>query len=439
MKGKVLLVDDEPNILKTLTICFESLQFDVTAFNDSSLALERIKTESFDFAFLDLKMYPFDGLHVLCEIKKISPETTVVIITAHGSIETAVEAIKKGAYDYLLKPFGFQELQHFVQKVYEFHTLQNEVKELKRELKESKEPVGFVTRDSKTLKVLDLAKQIADSNLTVLIEGESGTGKELLAHYIHNLSPRKDNPFVKVNCAALPENLLESELFGHTKGAFTGAIKDREGRFQIADTGTIFLDEIAEVSKSVQVKLLRFLQDREFERVGDSKTLKVDVRVIAATNVKLDDALKSGEFREDLFFRLNPVRIKLSPLRERPEDILFLVDHFVKKFNNTQPVEIDPDVLRVFKNYRWPGNIRELENVIERAVIVSQGKKIESFHLPEEMVETKVIDSRLKSLEELEKDHIARVLSETSDFEEAANILQIDTTTLWRKRKKYNL
>ena len=207
----------------------------------------------------------------------------------------------------------------------------------------------------------------------------------------------------------------------------------------ISDSGTIFLDEIAEVSKSVQVKLLRFLQDREFERVGDSKTLKVDVRVIAATNVKLDDALKSGEFREDLFFRLNPLRIKLSPLRERPEDILFLVDHFVKKFNNNQPIEIDPDVLRVFKNYRWPGNIRELENVIERAVIVSQGKKIESFHLPEEMVETKVIDSRLKSLEELEKDHIARVLSETSDFEEAANILQIDTTTLWRKRKKYNL
>jgi DNA-binding NtrC family response regulator len=439
MKGKVLLVDDEVNILKTLTICFESLEFDVTAFNDSSQALECVKIIKFDFAFLDLKMYPLDGLQLLTEIKQISPETTVVIITAHGSIETAVEAIKKGAYDYLLKPFGFQELEHFVQKVYEFHTLQNEVKELKRELKESKEPLGFVTRDPKTLRVLDLAKQIADSNLTVLIEGESGTGKELLAYHIHNLSPRKDKPFLKVNCAALPENLLESELFGHTKGAFTGAIKDREGRFQIADTGTIFLDEIAEVSKNVQVKLLRFLQDREFERVGDSNTLKVDVRVIAATNVKLDDALKSGEFREDLFFRLNTVRIKLSPLRERPEDILFLVDHFVKKFNNNLPCEIEPEVLKIFKNYRWPGNIRELENVIERAVIVSQGKKIDRLHLPEELTEIKVTDSRLKSLEEMEKNHIAKVLNETADFEEAANILQIDTTTLWRKRKKYNL
>ena len=439
MKGKVLLVDDEPNILKTLTICFESLEFEVTAFNDPALALENIKINQYDFAFFDLKMYPYDGIHLLTEIKKEHPETTVVIITSHGSIESAVEAIKKGAYDYLLKPFGFQELQHFVQKVYEYHSLQNQVKELKRELEETKEPTPFITRDPKMLKVLDLAKQIADSNLTVLIEGESGTGKELLAHYIHSLSPRKDNPFVKVNCAALPENLLESELFGHTKGAFTGAIKDREGRFQIANTGTIFLDEIAEVPKNVQVKLLRFIQDREFERVGDSKTLKVDVRIIAATNVKLDDALKAGEFREDLFFRLNPVRIKLSPLRERPDDILFLVDYFVKKFNNNTPIEIEPEVLKIFKNYRWPGNIRELENVIERAVIVSQGKKIEVSHLPEELIEKKSHDTRLKSLEEVEKEHIAKVLSETSDFEEAANILQIDTTTLWRKRKKYNL
>lgn len=439
MKGKVLLVDDEPNILKTLTICFESLEFDVTAFNDPSLAIEHIKNNQYDFAFLDLKMYPYDGIHLLTEIKKISPETTVVIITAHGSIETAVEAIKKGAYDYLLKPFGFQELQHFVQKVYEYHSLQNQVKELKRELEETKEPSEFITRDPKMLHMLELARQIADSNLTVLIEGESGTGKELLAQYIHNISPRRNNPFVKVNCAALPENLLESELFGHTKGAFTGAIKDREGRFQIAHTGTIFLDEIAEIPKNVQVKLLRFIQDREFEKVGDSKTLKVDVRIIAATNVKLDDALKAGEFREDLFFRLNPVRIKLNPLRERPDDILILVDHFIKKFNNKKPIEIDSEVLKIFKNYRWPGNIRELENVIERAVIVSQGKKIEVHHLPEELTETKKLDTRLKSLEEIEKEYIAKVLSETSDFEEAANILQIDTTTLWRKRKKYNL
>jgi DNA-binding NtrC family response regulator len=439
MKGTVLLVDDEPNILKTLTICFQSLDLEVTSLTDSSEALKIVNQNRFDFAFFDLKMYPINGIQLLEEIKKVSPETTVVIITAHGSIETAVEAIKKGAYDYLLKPFGYTELQHFIEKVYEYHSLQKQVKELKHELEISKEPIGFITRDTKMLKVLDLAKQIADSNLTVLIEGESGTGKELIAKYIHNISPRRENPFVVVNCAALPENLLESELFGHTKGSFTGAYKDREGRFQVANGGTIFLDEIAEVPKSVQVKLLRFLQEREFEKVGDSKTIKVDVRVIAATNINLDDALRNGKFREDLFFRLNPVRLKLSPLSERIDDIPVLLNHFLKKFSHEKEIEIDPDTLKIFKNYSWPGNIRELENVVERAVIISQGRKIEKHHLPEELQNIEIKERTFKSLEEIEREHISMVLKETSDFEEAAKILGIDTTTLWRKRKKYNL
>jgi DNA-binding NtrC family response regulator len=439
MTGKVLLVDDEPNILKTITICFETLEFDVTPFSDSAEALKNITTERYDYAFFDLKMYPYDGIRLLEEIKRISPETTVVIITAHGSIETAVEAIKKGAYDYLLKPFGFNELQHFVEKVYEHHNLQKQVKELKKELELNRIPEGFITRDEKMLKVLELARQIADSNLTVLIEGESGTGKEFMAKYVHNISPRRDNPFIVVNCAALPENLLESELFGHIKGAFTGAYKDREGRFQAADSGTIFLDEIAEVSKNVQVKLLRFLQEHEFERVGDSTTLKVDVRVVAATNIILDDALKNKSLREDLFFRLNPVRLKMTPLRERPDDILILTNYFLKKFCPEKEIDTDPLVLKVLKNHTWPGNVRELENVIERAVILSRGNKIELHHLPEELHNISLDNFKLKSLEEVERDQINLVLKETKDLEEAAKILQIDSTTLWRKRKKYNL
>jgi DNA-binding NtrC family response regulator len=439
MRGTVLLVDDEPNILKTISICFTSLDLEVTAFSDSSEAMQAISENKFDFAFLDLKMYPYNGLQLLEEIKKISPETTVVIVTAHGSIETAVEAIKKGAYDYFLKPFGFTELQHFIEKVYEYHTLQKQVKELKHELEITREAQGFITRDPKMLKVLELGKTVADSNLTILVEGESGTGKELLAKFIHNVSPRRENPFVKVNCAALPENLLESELFGHTKGAFTGAYKDREGRFQTANTGTIFLDEIAEIPKNVQVKLLRFLQEREFEKVGDSKTLKVDVRVITATNINLDDALKAGNFREDLFFRINPVRLKLSPLRERKDDIPVLINHFMKKSNPENDIEIEPLTLKILKNYDWPGNIRELENVIERAIILSHGKLIEKHHLPEELQKVEPVNNKLKSLDDMERDHIALVLKETADFEEAAKILEIDTTTLWRKRKKYNL
>jgi DNA-binding NtrC family response regulator len=439
MKGTVLLVDDEPNILKTMSICFNSLDLEVAAFSDSAEALQAVNQNKFDFAFLDLKMYPYNGIKILEEIKKISPETTVVIVTAHGSIETAVEAIKKGAYDYFLKPFGFPELKHFIDKVFEYHSLQKQVKDLKHELEVSREQIGFHTRDPKMLKVLELSRVVAESNLTVLIEGESGTGKELLAKYIHNVSPRREKPFIVVNCAALPENLLESELFGHTKGAFTGAYKDREGRFQSADTGTIFLDEIAEIPKNVQVKLLRFLQEREFEKVGDGKTMKVDVRVITATNVNIDDALKAGNFREDLFFRINPVRLKLTPLRERMDDLPVLINYFLKKANPGIDIEIDPLILKIFKKYHWPGNIRELENVIERALILSKGKKIEIHHLPEELQKVDLVNSKLKSLDEIEREHISLVLKETADFEEAAKILEIDTTTLWRKRKKYNL
>jgi NtrC-family two-component system response regulator AlgB len=286
---------------------------------------------------------------------------------------------------------------------------------------------------------LDLAREVANSMLTILIEGESGTGKELFAQYIHLQSGRKDKPFIKVNCAALAENLLESELFGHVKGAYTGAIKDREGRFELADGGTIFLDEIADISPSAQVKLLRFLQHREFERVGENVTRKVDVRVVAATNKKLADSLKGGSFREDIYYRINAVRIILPPLRERPEDILLLIHHFLKKFSPQVDIDVDTEALQILTSHSWPGNVRELENVMERAVLLAKQKVINVSHLPPELRNPNEFKAGLLSLEAVERYHIVRVLKATGDFEEAARLLNIDPATLWRKRKKYGI
>jgi len=289
------------------------------------------------------------------------------------------------------------------------------------------------------LKQIDLAARIADSAIGVLIEGESGTGKELLAHFIHEKSSRADKPFVKINCAAIPEQLLESELFGHVKGAFTGATKDRQGRFEVADGGTVFLDEVAELSPPIQAKLLRVLQSKEFERVGESESRKVDVRVIAATNRNLDEALKEGVFREDLFYRLNAVRIKLLPLRDRPEDIPLLIQHYLTRLGKGKAPDISDEAQKALKSYRWSGNVRELENVLERAVLLAANGTIELSHLPEELRQTTEPGTYALSLEEMEKLHIKKVLQNAKDYEEAAMILGIDRATLWKKRKKYNL
>jgi len=382
-------------------------------------------------------MYPIDGLELLTEVKKISPETIVVIVTAHGSVDTAVQAIKQGAYDYLQKPFDFQELQHFAQKVYDHFLLQKQLRDLKEELHKYQAAEEIVTTDPQMLSLLNLAREVADTNISVLIEGESGTGKELLARFIHSSSSRKERSFMTVNCAALSESLLESELFGHVKGAFTGAVRDRQGRFETADGGTVFLDEITEIPTTTQAKLLRFLQSREFERVGDSQTIKVDVRFIAATNRDLKEALSTGTFRDDLYYRINGVTIKLPPLRERLDDYPLLIKHFVKKFAGDNPPEITPESFGLLANYRWPGNVRQLENVVERAVLLAHGRKMEVHHLPEEIRESD--SKRLVSLEELEKEYIAKVLQETPTVEEASHILGIDPATLWRKRKKYGL
>ncbi|HEY9166235.1 MAG TPA: sigma-54 dependent transcriptional regulator [Candidatus Kryptonia bacterium] len=437
MSARVLLVDDEHNILRTMKICLESIGLEVTALSKPDEALRVAAQKQFDIGFFDLKMYPMDGLHLLNEVKKFCPDIIAVIVTAHGSVDTAVQAIKQGAYDYLQKPFDFQELQHFAQKVFEHFKLQKELKDLQQKLMEYEAAEDIVTINPQMLSVLNLAREIANTNISVLIEGESGTGKELFAKFIHKSSSRCSAPFMTVNCAALSESLLESELFGHVKGSFTGAVKDRQGRFEMADGGTVFLDEITEIPTTTQAKLLRFLQSREFERVGDSQTMKVDVRFIAATNRDLKEALAGGRFRDDLYYRVNGVTMRLPPLRERPDDIPVLIKHFIKKFGGDSIPEIGPEAFRLLTDYQWPGNIRQLENVIERAVLLAHGKKIEMFHLPDEL--SREESKRLISLEEMEKDYIARVIHETATVEEASRVLGIDPATLWRKRKKYGL
>ncbi|MBI1806110.1 MAG: sigma-54-dependent Fis family transcriptional regulator [Ignavibacteria bacterium] len=438
-RGRVLVVDDEPNILKTLTIGLEAASFTVEGFLNPCDALEHLVDGTYDIAFIDLMMQPIDGMQVLRELRQKSPSTTAVIITAHGSIDSAVEAIKQGAFDFLQKPFDLKELQLFAEKVFEHHTMQEEIRTLREQLAKSQPDTTILTRNLVMRQQIDLARQIADSPLTVLVEGESGTGKEMVAQFIHSQSSRRDQPLMKVNCAALAENLLESELFGHVKGAFTGAFKDRKGRFEMADSGTIFLDEVGEIAPSSQVKLLRFLQDREFERVGENVTRRVDVRVIAATNRKLSDSLREGSFREDLYYRLNAVRISLPPLRERPEDILLLMSHFMKKFSPNADIGLSPDAMKLLTSYQWPGNVRELENVMERAVLLAKHGTIESSHLPPELQDPGVATAGLLSLEAMERQHIVRVLRVVKDLDEASRLLDIDPATLWRKRKKYGI
>jgi|WetSurMetagenome_2_1015567.scaffolds.fasta_scaffold29207_2 two-component system, NtrC family, response regulator AlgB len=436
-QATVLLVDDEPNILKTVSIALESAGFLVSAFANPLDAVEAVREHTFDLAFIDLKMQPIDGMEVLGEIRKLSPDTTVVLMTAHGTIDSAVEAIKKGAFDYLQKPFEYAELRHVAERVYEHHLLQGEVRLLREELRKRVGSGEFLTRSPAVKAVLDLASQVASSTITVLVEGESGTGKELLAHFIHERSARAELPFLTVNCAALAETLLESELFGHVRGAFTGAVRDRQGRFEAADGGTMFLDEIGEIPPATQVKLLRFLQHREFERVGESVTRKVDVRVIAATNRNLEDSVKEGRFRDDLFYRLNAVRLRIPPLRERVEDIPLLVQHVLAKRGSASAVS--DEALNSLKRYPWKGNVRELENVMERAILLGRGETIQMHHLPEEFQTLIGPEAGVMSLEEVERRHIIGVLRVTKDKEEAARMLGIDPATLWRKRKKYGL
>lgn len=440
-KGKVLVVDDEINILKVIELSLSSQNFTPEIFSDPLEALKRAQEIYFDIAFIDLKMEPIDGLQTLARLKSISPDTTTILMTAHGSIETAVEAIKGGAYDYITKPFTHKEFIHLTERVFEHHLLLKEVQGLRAQIEENYVDGEIITQSFQMREILKLSKDIADSDLPVLIEGESGTGKEILARYIHTNSKRNYNPFVPVNCAAIPESLFESEIFGHVKGSYTGALKDRIGRFEMGDQGTVFLDKVGELAKPMQVKLLRFLQNMEFERVGENITRKINVRIISATNRNIDEDIKSGDLREDFYYRLSGIRIKLPPLRDRKEDIPRLAEYFLKKYSPENEIELSHEALKLLNEYSWPGNIRELENMINRAIVLAKDNIIKPEYFPNEIFHNggKQSITLMPTLDDVEKSYIIEVLKNHPNPKEASQILGISLTTLWRKRKEYKI
>ncbi|MBP9889766.1 MAG: sigma-54-dependent Fis family transcriptional regulator [Leptospiraceae bacterium] len=439
-QSKILIVDDDISVLSTLETCLSEFGFYVVTCSNPLDVVGIIAKNNFDLIFLDIQMSPIDGFTVLTEIKKLSPDIPVIIISGSEEFDFALRAVEMGAYHILQKPMELKELIFFTKKAIEYQQIKFELKKIKDKFKYITTPENIITQNRDLLEVIELAETVADSDISILIRGESGTGKELMAEFIHEKSSRKNKPLIKVNCAAIPEGLLESELFGHVKGAFTGASKDRKGRFELADGGTLFLDEVGEMPTAFQAKLLRVLQSGQFESVGDSKTKKVNVRIISATNVNIEAGIEEKTFREDLFYRLNGVTIPIPPLRERPEDIELLVKHFIEKFSKNKHFSITDEALLLLKNHSWRGNVRELENTIHRVVLLAKDAIVDTLHLPPEIKTTNNRSSdSLLSLEKLKELHIKKVLEATSDFKETARILKIDLATLWRKRKKYSI
>lgn len=448
---RILVVDDEAAQRIMLVGFLEKIGYDVSSSENGTQALEKIKKERFDLVLTDFRMPGLSGLETMHEINKINPEIPVVIMTAYGTIETAVQAMKEGAYYYLPKPVDLDELSHMIGNIKERQSLLTENRELKEKLKERYQLDQIIGESGTMQEVLSIVHRVSPTSATVLIRGESGTGKELIATAIHYNSPRSDKPFIKFNCAALPENLLESELFGHEKGAFTGAVDKRIGRFEAADKGTIFLDEIGDLSPALQIKLLRVLQEREFERVGSNKPIKVDVRVIAATNQNLEDLIKEKRFREDLYYRLNVVSIYIPPLRQRRDDIPFLIDHFLAKFadrSGKKISEMTREARDTLLKYDYPGNVRELENILERAVILSRESTISLEDLPLHMKEKDITASTISTeekklpdvVEDIEKAMILQALKKNEFIQtKAAEELGISERVLRYKLKKYNV
>jgi len=448
---KILVADDEKNMLWALTNVLSKQGFKTFTARDGEEAIHQFKKHLPDVVLLDLKMPKKNGIEVLKKIKKINDSIPVIMITAHGNIETAIEAMKLGAFDYVQKPFEMEEINVLIKKALKIRDLTMEVELLRDELSRISRGNQIIGESPQIKEVMDLVNRVAKSNATVLILGESGTGKELVANAIHYNSDRKNKPFVKVNCGALPENLLESELFGHEKGAFTGAISRKIGRFERAHGGSIFLDEIGEMSFSTQVKLLRVLQEKQIERVGSTEVIDVDVRIIAATNKDLKRLVEEGRFREDLYYRLNVIPIKIPPLRERKQDIPLLVKYFLQKYSletGRRGMTISDSALDKLKTYSWPGNIRELQNVIERAVILSPGREITEDQLPPEIVkrdrQVELDEFKLPkngvNLNDLEKSLIKQALDMTNDNQtEAARLLGITRHTLIYRMEKYGL
>src|SRR6267142_1344487 len=395
---RVLVVDDERSMRELLAIMLRQAGHEVTLAEGGEQAVEVLKNESFDLVITDLRMRKVDGIAVLRAAKEHSPSTVVLVVTAFASTETAVEAMKLGAYDYVTKPFKLDEIKLTIANALERKRLQDENRELRTQLRRERGFESFVGESRQMVELLDVIRKTADGLSTVMVTGESGTGKELVAQAIHQESPRRTGPFVSVNCGAIPETLMESELFGHMKGAFTGAVANTVGLFAAANGGSLFLDEVTEVPQSVQVKLLRAIQEREIRRVGDTRDVKVDVRLIAASNRDVAKAVADGILREDLFYRLNVIPIQLPPLRERREDIALLAAHFVRKISAElgKPVKaVSPEALAVLENYRWPGNIRELENVIERALVLGSGDILAADALPPDLQQSRAFQEVL--------------------------------------------
>ena len=442
LRGKILVVDDDPEMCRLLHDVLTEEGHAVDTATSGKEALARLSDPT-DLMITDLRLKEMKGLELMHLVKQRHPGISVIIITGFGTIESAIEAMKQGAYDYIPKPFKMEELALVVQKALGESDLRREVARLRREIGKEYRFANIIGKSKSMQAVFDLIRRIADTASNILITGDSGTGKELVARAIHYNSPRKDRPFIPVNCAAIPENLLESELFGHVKGAFTDAKGDKTGLFEEASDGTLFLDEISDLPMSLQAKLLRVLQDKVIRRVGSTQHVKVDVRVIAASNLDLADEVQKHRFRDDLFYRLNVIQIHLPPLRERRDDILPLAHHFLKKYQQEtgkSVTGISESALSLLTRYSWPGNVRELENVIERAVILGRGSQIMPDDLPPTLTGgrdfstlEKALERQL-TLEELEREYTLRILEQTGGNKyRAAQILGIDRKTLYRK------
>jgi len=448
--SSILIVDDEKNTREGLKHFLSGLDYDVSIAESGKEAVSLIRKERPEVVLTDLKMPEMDGITLLHEIKRIKPETIVIVLTAYGTVENAVQAMKAGAFHYLMKPVNFEELELALKKAFSQRLLESENVQLREELIRERHEAGEIIGNSSIIqKSISLCKQIAQADSAVLIQGESGTGKELFAHLIHSESPRAKHPFVTVHMSALTETLLTSELFGHERGAFTGATERKIGRFERAHGGTLFLDEIGDVPESMQIKLLRVLQSGEFERVGSTKTLRADVRLICATNKNLKELVDAGKFREDLFYRINVILLEIPPLRERSEDIPLLIQYYLKFFaerNHKKIDKISPDALHVLTRYDWPGNVRELKNIIERLVVLSKSNVINGEHIPDDIKGNKKMLTKssegksLNTLQDMEEEMIRKTLLDLGRNKSvAAKKLGISRRTLYRKMAEYKI
>ncbi len=440
----ILLVDDESNIRRTLSLCLESDGHRTVGVSNFQDAITEASRTSFDMAFVDLRLGTADGMDLIPRLLVSTPWLKIVVITAYSSIETAVEAMRRGASDYIPKPFTPAQVRMAVNKIAEIRSLEQRVAHLQEELGRLEPETEFSSTNMEMKGVIHLAREVASTDATVLLRGESGTGKTVLARQIHSWSSRASKPIGIVSCPSLSPELLESELFGHVKGAFTGAIRDNPGRIAACEGGTLLLDEISELPSSVQPKLLRFLQDREYERMGDNKLRKANVRIISATNADLEQAVEKGSFREDLLYRLNVIQIEIPPLRERPEDIIPLARRILAFFSSKYHrafVGFTEEALKALKQYSWPGNVRELRNAIERAAILCKSDEIGLEQIPGKTTPVTTIPriGEAVTLAKVEEEHIRRVMARSRSLQEAADTLGIDQATLWRRRKQYGI